>query len=165
LYSILCFYFFVWILESLRQGLHVVASWDYHRGAKIRGSVRGNPGRFTEPRFFHELPVLMGAYPGATPSAVVPCMNWCSLVTVCESGFVLCTFFCRNLSPCLESPKPPSPCSSPLSLVCRPLSHASLFLLVPLHSCYPSTTLSHDSGGLLTAAMHPSTTLLALPFP
>jgi hypothetical protein len=24
----------------------VVASWDYHRGAKIRGSVRGNPGRF-----------------------------------------------------------------------------------------------------------------------
>jgi hypothetical protein len=24
----------------------VVASWDYHRGAKIRDSVRGNPGRF-----------------------------------------------------------------------------------------------------------------------
>jgi hypothetical protein len=23
----------------------VVASWDYHRGAKIRDSVRGNPGR------------------------------------------------------------------------------------------------------------------------
>jgi hypothetical protein len=33
-------------LESLRQGLHVVASWDYHRGAKIRDPVRGNPGRF-----------------------------------------------------------------------------------------------------------------------
>jgi hypothetical protein len=28
--------------------LHVVASWDYHRGAKIRVSVRGNPGRFTD---------------------------------------------------------------------------------------------------------------------
>jgi hypothetical protein len=27
----------------------VVASWDYHRGAKIRVSVRGNPGRFTHP--------------------------------------------------------------------------------------------------------------------
>jgi hypothetical protein len=26
----------------------VVASWDYHRGAKIRGSVRGNPGRFNK---------------------------------------------------------------------------------------------------------------------
>jgi hypothetical protein len=25
----------------------VVASWDYHRGAKIRDSVRRNPGRFT----------------------------------------------------------------------------------------------------------------------
>jgi hypothetical protein len=46
LYSIILIYFSVWILESLRQGLHVVASWDYHRGAKIRGSVRGNPGRF-----------------------------------------------------------------------------------------------------------------------
>jgi hypothetical protein len=46
LYSIHCFYFSVWILESLRQGLHVVASWDYHQGAKIRDSVRGNPGRF-----------------------------------------------------------------------------------------------------------------------
>jgi hypothetical protein len=50
LYSILCFYFSVWIVESLRQGLHMVASWDYHRGAKIRGSVRGNPGRFTDAR-------------------------------------------------------------------------------------------------------------------
>jgi hypothetical protein len=47
LYSIHCFYLSVWILESLRQGLHVVASWDYHRGAKIRDSVRGNPGRFS----------------------------------------------------------------------------------------------------------------------
>jgi hypothetical protein len=40
------FYLSVWILESLRQGLHVVASWDYHRGAKIRDSVRGNSGSF-----------------------------------------------------------------------------------------------------------------------
>jgi hypothetical protein len=88
-----------------------------------------------------------------------------ALVTICESGFILCTFFCRNLSPCLESPKPPSLCSSPPSLVCRPLSRADLLLKVPPHSSYPSTTLSHDNCGLLTAAMHLSTTFPTLPFP
>jgi hypothetical protein len=35
-------------LYHLRQGLHVIASsWDYHRGAESRVSVRGNSVRFT----------------------------------------------------------------------------------------------------------------------
>jgi hypothetical protein len=34
-------------LYHLRQGLHVIASsWDYHRGAESRVSVRGNSVRF-----------------------------------------------------------------------------------------------------------------------
>jgi hypothetical protein len=34
-------------LYHLKQGLHVVASsWDYHRGAESRVSVRGNFGSF-----------------------------------------------------------------------------------------------------------------------
>jgi hypothetical protein len=36
------------VLYHLRQGLHVIASsWDYHRGAESRISVRGNSGRFS----------------------------------------------------------------------------------------------------------------------
>jgi hypothetical protein len=44
----------------------VVASWDYHRGAKIRGSVRGNPGRFSL-----QLPATRGAFGIALAMAVL----------------------------------------------------------------------------------------------
>jgi hypothetical protein len=52
-----------------------------------------------------------------------------------------------------------------IALCWRPSSLASLFLPVLLHSRYPSATLSHDRDGLLTVALHPSTTYLALPSP
>jgi hypothetical protein len=59
-------------------------------------------------------------------------------------------------------PHSPSP-QLVVALCCRPSSRASLFLPVPLHSRYPSATLCYDRDGLLTAALHPSTTYLALP--